>query len=129
METNIGSRVVPVEDGPPSIVVFTGGANGPDEAGRYAFWTAVCEDGALTFGRALEGMPPGERFSRMEGDPAYADHWAVASRAAFIRPSTAGEVQAWCQGHRRDAAFADEAEIGGQRHRVKIRIVRVVDRE
>lgn len=119
-ETEIGGRMVPVMDGPRSIVTFSGGAKGPHEAGRFAFWFAVFDSakGAGHVGRGAEDGDPGERFRRHPEDPLYDQMRKELAGCEFVAAAPVEVVEYWLREHRKDAAFAIEAEIGGQRYRV-----------
>jgi hypothetical protein len=128
-DTEIDGRLVPIEPGPKTIIGFSGGRGGPSEAGDWEFWTAVGpmesrKDGTpirrKTAARCRPGADPGERFRRMENNPAEAEGWEIARRADYLRPSVAGEVQCWLNhpSKRLDAPHAGAGEIGGAKVRV-----------
>lgn len=119
-KTEIGGRMVPVKDGPRSIVTFSAGAKGPHEAGRYAFWFALYDRsrGAGHVGRGAEDGDPGERFRRHPEDPVYDKMRADLASCEFVAPAPVEAIEHWLQTHRKDAAFAVEAEVGGRRYRI-----------
>ena len=129
--TNVLGRDIPIRDGPKSIVSFSSGARGPQEAGRYALWTAILKadrDGVVrgyTI-RSLESLPPGARYDRHPDDPRYHDMREGLKDCAYITPASVAEIESWLQGHRKDAAFASEAEVGGAKYRIEgLRLVPV----
>ena len=131
--TEIGGRSVPVLDGPKSVVTFTGGAKGAHEAGRYAFWFAVYrrdEDGSIRghVGRALEHLPPGERFNRHPDNQVYDKMRENLKTCECVAPAVVAVIEQWLADHRKDAAFATDAEVGGKKYRVDgAKLVRVLD--
>jgi len=101
-------------------VYFTAGANGDHEAGIWHFWTAYGED---EFGdwkvtaRALEQLPPEERFTRIDQEQwmakdgesrlAYRMTWRQLETVQYIRPATIREVAGWMVSHSKDAKYAE----------------------
>ena len=111
-----------------SLVTFTDGARGLQEAGRYAFWTGVLqveiggEQGYTV--RSRDHLRPGERDAVPTDDPHYDDVRQGLRDCLFVRPASLSEIESWLQGHRKDAAFASEAEINATNYRVeKLRLV------
>lgn len=117
---------VPVADGV-TLVRFSCGENGIEEAGDYHFWCAFGTDqfGDWTIsGRALASLPPEDRFTRMEFERLVSNrsgdkHNSIDDRAVYealwrrlptikgIRPASYREVAAWMCGHRPDAIYAE----------------------
>ena len=125
----IGAFSVKAKLGHATIVKFTGGAHGRNEAGYFAFWTAklrrpvsISQRSPIKkiIGRALVGLDCSERFNRMreasKKDRNAANraiyrmlfHEAMkkGSNVALIRPSTTAEVRKWMKSHSSDAKYA-----------------------
>jgi len=113
----IGKRTVPLVKGR-SVAIFSAGRKGPQEKGRYHFWTAIClqdkEERAIT-GRALHNLDSGERFRRMERESktsklsadrkAYARLWKTLRFVLYVRPANVREVTNWLASHIDDAPY------------------------
>ena len=112
-----------VHDWQMSLVTFTNGARGLQEAGRYAFWTGILrvengvENGYTV--RSREHLRPGERDDVPPDDPHHDDVRQGLRDCLYVRPASLSEIESWLQGHRTDAAFATEVEVGGERYRVE----------
>jgi hypothetical protein len=124
MKTTDGHHEVPaVHDGQKSLVTFTCGARGSQEAGRYAFWTGILRvENGIEQGytvRSREHLRPGERDDVPPDDPHFDDVRQGLRDCLFVRPASLPEIESWLQGHRTDAAFATEADVGGKRYRVE----------
>jgi hypothetical protein len=107
-------------------VTFTGGEQGPQEAGRYFFWATFGQDDFgpwVSTGRALDSLPPEDRMQRVEHeqfpngnekDPhndldsraIYAAIWRRLPTAQGIRAATYREVANWMASHKADAIYA-----------------------
>lgn len=105
-------------------VYFTAGEQGAKEAGRYFFWCCYGEDDFgpwETFGRALEGLSPADRFTRTAEERlgiSDGTHTDLASRESYeaiwqrlpsmkgIRAATYRQVASWMTTHKADAIYA-----------------------
>jgi hypothetical protein len=116
--TRLGDNpAVPIEDGQPPLVCFTGGRGGASEAGAWEFWT-VYKGRRGSVGRCRPGEDPGARFRDMEGRPGYEDHWKTAASAEGIRRATEEDVLVWLNTHPDDTPFAQYCQIGPRTLRV-----------
>jgi len=111
--TKIAGRDVPIEQGDPPIVQFSGGRRGKSEAGLYEFWTVFNRSGHCT-ARWPVGGDPGDRFRRMEGSKADATCWLIAAAADGIRPATEAELISWLSSKPGDSPFAESCRIGSK---------------
>jgi hypothetical protein len=116
--TKINGRTVPIEQGERTVVCFNDGAGGKHEAGGWEFWTAWATGAEGTTARTRPGIDPGERFQRMEGEPGYQQHWARASTATRLAPTTAENLISWLNSHAKDSPFATYCRVGGRTMRV-----------
>jgi hypothetical protein len=109
-----------------TLVRFSCGENGVEEAGDYHFWSAFGKDafGDWTIsGRALHSLPPEDRFTRMELERLVSNkpgdkHNSLEDRAVYealwrrlltikgIRPASYREVANWMASHKSDAIYA-----------------------
>lgn len=113
----IAGRTVPIRPGKKTVMSFTGGKGGPEEAGLWELWTLIAppwKDRA----RIRADQDPGERWRRMEGTPGYEHSWEIAKKVEYLRPASAKDVVDWLNSHLKDAEFADWCEIDGQRFKV-----------
>jgi len=120
--TKIAGRDIPIESGAPSVVKFSYVQSGEIEASTWEFWTLF--DGSRTVtGRCRQGVDPGERFQRMEGQEEYEDAWEIALAAKGLRPATEKSITGWLNSHPEDAQFAESCQIGLR----SFRVVRTAD--
>ncbi len=115
--TRIAGRDIPIADGGLSVVHFSMGKSGADEAGDWEFWSAFDGSRSVT-GRCRQGVDPGERFRRMEGLEDYEDAWEIARSALCVRPAVEKSIVGWLNSHREDAQFAEFCQIGSRKLRV-----------
>lgn len=121
----VGGKSIPLA-ADRTIVEFTSGENGPQEAGRYCFWCLYGEDefGPWTCsGRALDSLPPEDRFERFAKErlrefggsnlhnsaadrAAYEAMWRRLPSAKGMRAATYREVAHWMATHMEDAIYA-----------------------
>jgi hypothetical protein len=121
--TKIAGRDIPIESGAPSLVKFSHVESGETEAGStWEFWT-LFDDSRTVTGRCRQGIDPGERFRRMEGQDGYEDAWEIALAAKGLRPATEKSVTDWLNSHPDDAQFAESCQIGLR----SFRVVRTAD--
>ena len=114
-KTRIGARDVPIKDGRKTLVRFSGGKGGPDEAGVWEFWTVVGPERGGDIGRCRDGADPGERWRRMDGVKGYEKLYAWATTAAqYMRPASAAEVEVWLNKNQKDARFVESVEVDGK---------------
>jgi hypothetical protein len=111
--TEIAGRYIEMHGGPRSVVTFSAGRAGPQEAGDWEFWTAVRGTDRYVI-RCRAGADPGERFRQMEGVPAYQGPWEIGSRAQYLQPALLDEVQLWLDTRAEDAVHVRRADIGGR---------------
>jgi hypothetical protein len=108
-------------------VKFSCGENGIEEAGLYCFWCAFGTDEFGEWrisGRALDSLPPEDRFLRAEVERLVSNkpgdkHNALPDRAAYealwrrlltiegIRPASYREVANWMSSHKEDSLYAE----------------------
>jgi len=115
--TTIAGREIPIIEGDPSVVRFSGGRRRKSEAGSYEFWTILGKRAKST-ARSLAGTDPGERFRRMAKSEADADSWQIAVNANIIRPATEEEVIGWLKIKPGDSPFAEFCQIGSKKTRI-----------
>ena len=114
-KTKIGEREVAIKRGPKTIVRFSGGKGGPEEAGEWEFWTVVGPERGGDIGRCRAGADPGERWRRMAGAKGYEELYAWASSVAqYLRPASAAEVEVWLNKNQKDARFVESVEVEGR---------------
>ena len=114
-KTRIGTRDIPIKDGRKTLVRFSGGKGGPEEAGEWEFWTVVGPERGGDIGRCRAGADPGERWRRMEGAMGYEKLYAWASSAAqYMRPASVAEVEVWLNKNQKDARFVESVHVDGQ---------------
>src|SRR5262245_506087 len=120
--TKIAGRDIPIESGAPSLVKFSNVQSDEIEAGTWEFWTLFDNSRTVT-GRCRQGIDPGDRFRKMEGQEGYEDAWGIALAAKGLRPATEKSVTGWLNSHPEDAQFAESCEIGLR----SFRVVRTAD--
>ena len=114
-KTRIGARDIPIKDGRKTVVRFSGGKGGPEEAGAWEFWTVVGPERGGDIGRCREGGDPGERWRRMDGAKGYEKLYAWACTVAqYMRPASAAEVEVWLNKNQKDASFVESVEVDGK---------------
>jgi len=116
-KTKIAGRPVPIEPGPKTIISFSGERSGPDRAGRWEFWTLMGPAGAAVT-RCHEGVDPGERFCRMEGQRKYESLWKKSRSSDQLHPATIDDLESWMNTHPEFVPFAKSGELGGAKVRV-----------
>ena len=113
--TRIGARDIPIKDGRKTLVRFSGGKGGPEEAGDWEFWTVVGPERGGDIGRCRAGGDPGERWRRMDGAKGYEKLYAWACTAAqYVRPASAAEVEVWLNKNQKDARFVESVQVAGE---------------
>jgi len=114
-KTKIGEREVPIKPGAKTIVRFSGGNGGPEEAGEWEFWTVVGPERGGDIARCRAGGDPGERWRRMQGAKGYEELYAWASSMAqYMRPASTAEVEVWLNKNQKDARFVEAVQVDGQ---------------
>jgi hypothetical protein len=113
--TKIAGKDIPIDEGALSVVNFSLSNSGDIEV--WEFWTLYDGSRSVT-GRCRQGVDPGERFRRMEGQPDYEDAWEIAAAAKGLRPSTEKSVIDWLNSHEEDAQLAGSCQIGSKNFRV-----------
>ena len=116
-ETTIDGRPVSIEPGSKTIISFSEGRGGPDEAGRWEFWTLMGPAGAVVT-RCHEGADPGECFSGKRGPRENERPWKKSRFADQLHPATIDELESWMNTHPEYIAHAKSGELGGANVRV-----------
>jgi hypothetical protein len=109
--TRIAGNDIPIDADAPSVVIFSLSESGGVEA--WEFWTLYDGSRSVT-GRCRQGIDPGERFRRMEGQAEYEDAWEIATAAKGLRPATEKSVTDWLNSHREAAQSAVSCQIGSE---------------
>jgi hypothetical protein len=115
--TKIDGRPVPIEPGSKTIISFSAGRRGPDEAGKWEFWTLMGPAGAAVI-RCQEGADPGESFCRMTGQGEHASPWRKSRFTDHLHPATIDELESWMNTHPECVPHAKTGELGGAKVRV-----------